>query len=162
VVPQFLTWIEASSLGLFIRHSSVWLYGTINLSHILGVSALFGSILVLDLRLLGMWSRVPIGAMAKPVVPIAGTGFAIAAASGVCMLATTGTDYIGNPFLYIKFPAIFLGLVNVAVVTRLSAWRHRDVDPLPSASRRQLALAGGVSLACWLTAVAAGRLIAYW
>jgi hypothetical protein len=162
VVSEFLTWIEGSALGLYIRHSSVWLYGVINLSHILGVSALFGSILALDLRLLGLWKQASIGAIAKPVVPIATTGFVLALASGICMLATTGTDYIGNPFLYIKFPAIFLGLANVLVLRRVPAWRSRDVEPMSAASRSQLAVAGGVSLACWLTAVAAGRLIAYW
>jgi len=30
------------------------------------------------------------------------TGFVIAALSGICLLATKATDYVGNPFLYIK------------------------------------------------------------
>ncbi len=31
-----------------------------NLVHILGISSLFGSVLVLDLRLLGVWRHVPL------------------------------------------------------------------------------------------------------
>jgi hypothetical protein len=40
-----------------MRESGPWTYAFVNLTHILAVSALFGSVLVLDLRLLGVWSR---------------------------------------------------------------------------------------------------------
>jgi hypothetical protein len=40
----------------------------------------------------------------------------VAAVSGVCLMATKATDYVGNPFLYIKFPAISLGFLNVAAL----------------------------------------------
>ena len=42
-------------LGQFTRSLGVWSYGIINLIHILGIVMLFGSILLLDLRLLGAW-----------------------------------------------------------------------------------------------------------
>src|SRR5437879_6408328 len=86
------------------------------------VVSLFGAVLVLDLRLLGFWRTASLTAISRPTVPIAATGFAVAAASGICMLATNGTDYAGNPFIYIKFPAIGLGLLNVAVLNFSSAW----------------------------------------
>lgn len=155
-------WLEGSALGHAIRASGVWTYGILNLTHILGLSSLFGAILALDLRLLGFWRRVPLGALARPVVPIATTGFCVAAASGLCMLSTNGTEYIGNPFLPIKFGAIGVGLINVAVIRSLPAWRARDVAPVSAAGERQLAVVGGISLASWLTAVSAGRMIGYW
>jgi hypothetical protein len=161
-VEPVLAWLEGSALGHAIRTSGVWTYAILNLAHILGIASLFGAVLVLDLRLLGAWRRVPLGALARPVVPIATTGFVLAAASGMCMLSTNGTDYVGNPFLPIKFAAIGAGVINVAVVTRLPAWKERDVGPASGAGERQLAVAGGLSLACWLTAVAAGRMIGYW
>ena len=158
----FLAWLEASALGHAVRSSGVWAYGVLNLGHILGVATLFGSMLVLDLRLLGLWRGVPLAALTRPTVPLAAVGFAVAALSGTCMISTNATDYVHNPFIYIKFPAIALGLLNVAVLNRLSAWKARAAgEPSPRA-RRQLAAAGGVSLACWLTAVGAGRMIGYW
>jgi hypothetical protein len=159
---EFLAWLEASALGQAVRGSGVWAYGILNLTHIVGVATLFGSMLVLDLRLLGLWRGVTLAALAKPTVPLAGAGFALAALSGTCMLATNGTDYAGNPFLYIKFPAIVLGLLNVVVLSRLPAWKTRDAAEPSRRARRQLAAAGGVSLACWLTAIGAGRMIGYW
>src|SRR4029077_17506794 len=108
-----MAWLQGSALGHAMRESGVWTYGVVNLVHILGVASLFGAVLVLDLRLLGVWRDVALPAISKPTVPIAATGFVVAALSGVCLLCTKATEYVGNPFLYIKFPAISLGIVNV-------------------------------------------------
>ncbi|MBI4887432.1 MAG: DUF2214 domain-containing protein, partial [Acidobacteria bacterium] len=51
---DFLAWMQASTLGVSMRESGVWTYAVVNLTHILGVATLFGSILILDLRLLGL------------------------------------------------------------------------------------------------------------
>jgi hypothetical protein len=161
-VADALTWLEASALGHTMRTSGVWTYGLVNLTHILGVASLFGAVLVLDLRLLGAWRRVSLASIARPTVPVATTGFLVAATSGVCLIATNATEYIGNPFLLVKFPAIAIGLLNVAVLGRLPAWRARETRELTPREQRQLAVAGGVSLISWLTAVAAGRLTGYW
>jgi hypothetical protein len=144
-----------------MRSSGVWAYGIVNLTHILGVATLFGSILILDLRLLGLWRRVPLAAIATPTVPLAALGFVVAVASGASMISTNATEYIGNPFLLIKFPAIALGLANVVALHFLPAWKARG-DAASVRGRAQLAAAGGVSLASWLTAIGAGRMIGYW
>ena len=159
---EFMAWLESSALGHAMRESGVWTYGIVNLTHILGVASLFGSLLVLDLRLLGAWRQVALGEIARPTMVVATTGFTVAATSGVCLIATNATEYIGNPFVYIKFPAIVLGLVNVAALNLLPAWKERNSRELSSRERGQLAAVGGISLACWLIAVSAGRLIAYW
>ena len=159
---DFLSWMEASALGQFMRQAGPWAYAITNVTHVFGVATLFGSILVLDLRLLGAWRRLPLAPVAEAITPISVVGFAVAAISGLCLLATTATDYDGNPFLLIKFPAIALGLVNVLVLRRSRAWRARGTRDLSHAEQRQLATMGGVSLTCWFTAIAAGRLIAYW
>ncbi len=157
-----MAWLQASPLGHAMRESGVWTYGVVNLIHILGIASLFGAVLVLDLRLLGIWPTVPLAAITRPTVPIAATGLAIAATSGICLLATKATEYVGNPFLYIKFPAIALALLNVAALGRLPAWKqHRSRDLSPR-ERRTLAVFAGISLACWLTAITAGRMIGYW
>lgn len=145
-----------------MRGMGVWSYGVFNLAHILGISTLFGSVVLIDLRLLGLWPGVAIRSIAAPAVPVAAAGFSLAAASGICMISTNATEYEGNPFILIKFPAIALGLINVAVVNGLPAWKTARARDPSRRERGQLAVAGGTSLACWLTAVAAGRMIGYW
>jgi hypothetical protein len=159
---DFLTWLQTSALGHFMRESGPWTYGVVNLCHILGIAALFGAVLILDLRLLGFWRRTPLAALADAAAPVAATGFLLAATSGVGLLATKATEYIGNPFFYIKFPAIAVALINVLALNLLPAWQARATRELSRRERRQLAWMGATSLGCWLTAIGAGRMIAYW
>lgn len=159
---EFMAWLQGSFLGHAMRETGVWTYGVVNLIHILGVATLFGSVMVLDLRLLGVWRHVPLPAMSSPTVPLATTGFVVAAASGICLLATKATEYVGNPFLYIKFPAIGLGLLNVFALSRVSAWKQHKSRELTGREQITLAVFGGISLVCWLTAITAGRMIGYW
>lgn len=158
----FLIWAEASSLGQAMRESGPWTYAIVNVLHVLGVAALFGSVLVIDLRLLGVGRRVPIATVSAATTPITAAGLLIALITGPALFATRATVYIGNPFLLIKFPAIALGLLNLAALRVLPAWRASGTRALSRFEHRQLAAAGAVSLLCWLTAVAAGRLIGYW
>ena len=155
-----LVWLEGSSLGQLMRTSGVWTYGVVNLAHILGIATLFGSVLLLDLRLLGAWRRVPLAVLETPTLTLAAGGFALATSSGIGLITTNATEYLGNPFLLIKFAAIGLGVLNVAAVQFLPAWRRRAA-PTPR-DHAALAAIGGTSLACWLCAVAAGRMIGYW
>jgi hypothetical protein len=161
-LEALLVWLEGSPLGQLMRASGVWAYGIVNLVHILGVATLLGAVLLLDLRLLGIWRRVPLAMLERPAVSLGKSGFAIAVVSGLCLVTTNATEYLGNPFVPIKFAAIGLGVVNVLGVQRLTVWRERHVEPLPPRTRATLAVAGGVSLACWLAAASAGRMIGYW
>ena len=157
-----LAWLESSVLGMFMRGSGPWTYPVVNLIHILGVAALFGAVLILDLRLLGVWRRAPLPPITTAAGPVAMAGFAIAAASGVCLLAANAVEYENNPFLLVKFSAIGLGLLNAVALRRTAAWRAHATRDLSHPEARRLALMGGVSLVSWLTAVAAGRMIGYW
>lgn len=161
-MTDFMAWMEASTLGHFMRESGPWTYPVVNLSHVLGIALLFGAVAILDLRLLGVRRRIPLVALADAATPVAAAGFLLAAASGVGLLATKATEYIGNPFLYAKFSAIAIGLLNVLVLHLSPAWGVRNTRPLSRAEDLQLAWIGGTSLACWLTALGAGRMIAYW
>jgi hypothetical protein len=145
-----------------MRGSGVWAYGIVNLVHILGVGSLFGAVLVLDLRLLGFWRSVALPAISGPTVPVAATGFVVAVMSGICLLSTNATEYVGNPFLFIKFPAIGLGILNVVALNSLPAWKQHKMRELSAREQSKLAVIGGISLFSWLTAISAGRMIGYW
>jgi hypothetical protein len=155
-------WLQSSALGTFMQSSGPWTYPVVNLIHVLGIATLFGAVLILDLRLLGVWRRAPLSAITTVAGPVAMAGFALAAASGVCLLAANALDYENNPFLLVKFAAIGLGLVNAVALRFTTAWRARATRDLSRSEMRRLALIGGVSLVSWLTAITAGRMIGYW
>jgi hypothetical protein len=156
--------LEASPLGEAMRSAGVWSYGLVNAVHIIGIASLFGSILVLDLRLLGWRATRPLHEVAAGTVPVSAAALLLTALSGLCLIATNATEYTRNPFLPIKFAAIGVALVNLLLIHRSRAWRaavreRRTLDP---AERHRLAYGGAVSLVGWLTAIVAGRLMGYW
>lgn len=158
----FLAWLQSSVIGHAMRESGVWTYGVINLFHILSIACLFGAVLLLDLRLLGAWRKIPLASISGPCVPLAGAGFVIATLSGIGLLATRATEYQGNPFFYMKFPAILLGLINVTALSALPAWKQHRTRELTAQEQSKLSIYGGISLVCWFVAIAAGRMIGYW
>jgi hypothetical protein len=158
----FLRWLEASRIGHAMRESGVWTYGIVNLGHILGIAILFGAILILDLRMLGAWRGLPLAALSRACVTVAVVGFLLAVMTGILMLATKAGDYIGNPFLLIKFPAIALALINVLLLHRSAAWQAHHVRGLQPREQNRLAIHAALSLGLWLTVITAGRMIGYW
>ena len=121
----------------------------------LGIALLVGAITVLDLRLLGLWRSVPVATLARPAVAVAIVGLTLALVTGPLLLMVQATEYVANPFLYVKFGAILFGLANVAVLRLARDWTDERL------ARRQR-WAGLLSLFAWLTALTAGRMIAYW
>ena len=114
------------------------------------------------LRLLGAWRTIPLAALSRPTTTMARIGFLLAVCSGIPMITVKSTDYIGNPFLLVKFPAIALALVNVWLVHRSPAWQAHRTRALLPAEQRRLAGGAALSLVFWLTAITAGRMIGYW
>ena len=159
---EFAAWLQASALGHLMRDSGPWTYAIVNLAHIFGIATLFGAILILERRLIGGWRRTPLAVIAEAAAPVAACGFALAAMTGPALLATKATEYVGNPFLYLKLPVIAVGVANALVLRRSAAWRALGRRDLSQDESRRLAWMGGTSLICWLTAITAGRLIAYW
>ena len=157
----FLAWLEGSALGEFMR-AGRWTYALASLSHVFGIACLFGAIATLDLRLMGAWPRLPISILAKPILTVAGFGLAPALFTGVLLLSTQATEYVANPFLYIKFVALGFGIANIVALHFSSAWRTLEQANASDAGRTRLAIGGAVSLLCWIVTISAGRMIAFW
>ena len=77
----FFEWCEATALGETIR-TSLWLFPAIECVHLIGLVMLGGSVLMVDLRLLGM------GLRDQPVATVAGAGHRLLLGGIVLMLVT--------------------------------------------------------------------------
>ncbi|HYH20786.1 MAG TPA: DUF6644 family protein [Azospirillum sp.] len=158
LAPDWAVALEASGLGEAMRHST-WLYPAANLLHLLGLVLLAGSMVVLDLRLLGVAAAVPLAALSRFLTPVAAGGLALLLGSGFALFAADAGPLAGNTLLRIKWALIALGIANALLfrwmwTERLAGWDDRA----PLAGRVQAAL----SLAIWFAVAAAGRLIAYY
>ena len=156
--PGWAVALETSGLGEAMRQSA-WFYPTANLLHLLGLVLLVGAILPLDLRLLGVGRAVPAAALSRLLTPLAAAGLLLLLGTGFLLFAADAGPLADHPMLLRKWALITLGIANALLFRalwnrRLDAWdRHA-----PAFGRAQAAL----SVAIWLSAAAAGRLIAYY
>jgi len=139
---------------------SRWVYPFVNAGHVVGVALLFGSIVPLDLRLLGLWRRVPVDLMARTLLPVAITGLVLAVSTGALLFSVSAVRYAGLTLFQIKLLLILGALANVVLLHATTAWgAHRDGE-LPGTTPR-LQLAAGLSLGLWLAVIVAGRMLGY-
>jgi Family of unknown function (DUF6644) len=156
-VASALHTVEATGFGRFMRES-LYAYPVVEAIHIAGLALLFGSIALVDLRLLGLGRRMPIAALARYAVPWSILGFLVAAASGLAMFTAHATEFVTQPVFMLKMGLILAAGVNAAL---LHAGPLRDLasDDLDPTSRMRLA--GALSLVFWLGVITCGRMLAY-
>jgi hypothetical protein len=119
------------------------------------MALLVGTSTVIDLRLLGVARELPLAAL-KRLYPIIWTGFWLQVVSGLVLLLAYPTKSLTSPAFYIK-----LALIAAAMLVMVRLERR-----LPSGDgEAPLFTSGGSlalwSLALWLGAITAGRLITY-
>jgi hypothetical protein len=151
--------LEATSLATALRNS-VWGYPLVNAAHILGVALLIGSILPLDLRLLGAWRSVPIEPLWRVLTRTAGAGLVLAMVFGILLFITRATEYVSSYLFVSKMVAVGLGTIN-ALALRMPRARRSEILWTEGKPPARLRIAGGLSIASWLTALTLGRLIGY-
>lgn len=145
--------LEASPFGAWARGSR-HAYPVANLVHLLGLVTLIGSIGVLDLRVMGLFRRLPLAELSRVLTPIAVGGVLLMIPSGFTMFAADAGPLVRSDTFRWKMGLLALALAN-ALAFRLM-WRR--LDGTPPLAARAMALA---SLGLWLWIGALGRLIAY-
>jgi hypothetical protein len=157
-MTQYLEWLENTSFGVWVRESgSIWSYPMIITLHSYGMAMLAGVSAVIDLRLLGFATRVPLAPM-KRLFLLIRIGFWISLLSGIALTIGDAATMLVSPVFYIKMLFVALALVTVRLTERRVFGRPElGADVLP-ANARALAL---WSLVFWLGSITAGRLTAY-
>ena len=156
----FLEWLEALPLSEWVAQSEVG-YPSMLSIHSIGMSAVVGLLLMLDLRVLGLAPKIPIAAFRK-FMPFAWAGFILNLVSGVLLFNSTAHRLVDNwPFLSKMACVLAAGGVTFLL------WRHLDQGLAASNggqtlvfSRQAKALAWA-SIILWVLAIIFGRLIAY-
>jgi len=155
VLLSLFFWSEATWLGTAVRES-VWLFAVLEALHLLGLCVLGGSLLVVDLRMLGAGlARPSIAELADYARPWLLGALALSVATGLPLFLSEAVKLYYIPSFRVKMVALPLALLFTFTV-RGRVVRNRTLET--SARSRLVAVA---SIALWLTVAAAGRWIGY-
>ncbi len=132
--------------------SSAWLYPALEIVHIIGIALLLGNLVLLELRVFGKGAALPVAALARLSLGLAGTGFALAALSGVVMFATQPGELLSNRAFTLKMLLLFAAGCNAALFHG-----RGSLEKLDGMARLMMV----VSTLIWVAVIACGRWIAY-
>ena len=136
------------------------LFPIIESVHVLGIGLMAGTIITVDLRVLGLVFRhEPVRRIADALLPYTWWGFGLMVASGIPLFAAESVKVIYNPAFRIKLVLLALAGINAAlfhktVYRTVDSWGSGAISPFLA---RMLA---GTSAALWFGVIVSGRMIA--
>jgi Family of unknown function (DUF6644) len=152
--------IQASAPAEWMR-TSVKAMPIVEAIHVLSAATVFGTILIVDLRLLGFPNtRRPFTRVSNELLRLTWAAFCVSVITGLLMFAANATTYFGNTAFRLKMVALLCAGLNMAIFQRITfrtvgAW-DRAV-PTPLAAR----LAGAVSILIWVAVICLARWIGF-
>jgi len=159
-IVEMCQWLQDTSIGTSIREST-WVFPILEGTHLLGIAASVGTLLVMDLRLAGLlFKRESFSQVTKAVMPISLVGFTIMFLTGILLFWCQAVKAYGSIFFKIKITLLLLAGIN-ALIFELTLRRKSaswDNDPAPPWRAR---MAGITGLILWAGVICAGRTMAY-
>src|SRR5579863_5878319 len=159
-ITTILNWLEATSLATRIR-GSLLLFPLLESIHVIGLALVFGTIAVIDLRLLGIAStNRSFTRMASDILKWTWAAFAVTALTGALMFITNAPVYYHNFYFRAKMVLLAISGVNMLVFELTAGRTIHGWDTAPSAPASGKAVAT-VSLVVWISIIFMGRLIGF-
>jgi hypothetical protein len=159
-IVAFLKSLEASGLATRIR-DSLWLFPLIESTHVIGLALVFGTIVIIDLRLLGIAStQRSFKRMASDILKWTWAAFALTALTGALMFITNSLVYYHNFFFRTKMLLLVLSGINMLIFELTAGRTIHNWDKAPSAPSAGKAVAAA-SLVMWISIIIMGRLIGF-
>jgi hypothetical protein len=156
----FVELLQNSALSDWLR-TSLKAMPIVEAVHVMAVATVFGTILLVDLRLLGYPSTArPFSRLHHELVRWTWGAFALAVVTGTLLFIVNAVTYYNNTAFRLKLLAMLLAGINMLVFERVTAktlpqW-DKDKTP-PNAAR----IAGILSIVLWLSVIFFGRWIGF-
>jgi hypothetical protein len=132
--------------------ANAFAYPALEVVHIVAIAMVFGTLWIVDLRILGRMQTLPLARVVAHVLPWTLLGFALAAASGLTMFAMRAGDLISNTAFIVKICLLFVAGTNAAILHS-----RGPIDERSSFTKVQALL----SIVVWIAIITCGRWIAY-
>ena len=159
-IIELLRSIEASGLATWLR-GSLYAFPLIESFHVIGLTLVFGTVAIIDLRLLGLASsRRPFATLASETIRWTWAAFAGTAATGALMFSTNALAYYQNTQFRFKMSLLVLAALNV-LIFNLTAGRSVPRWNTDKAAPLSGKLAGVFSLLIWIGVIFLGRWVGF-
>jgi hypothetical protein len=150
----FFKWCDATFLGRWVS-GGTWEFPMIETIHILALAMLYGCMVVISLRLMGVLMRGwTVSAITREVTPWFNGSLAVILTSGTLLYLSEAMKTFNNAAFWIKVELLFTALLFHFLVVRRVA-RAENV------SRSTGFIVGSISLVLWLGIGCAGRAIGF-
>lgn len=151
--------IEGLAIARAMREN-LWLYPSVEIVHIVGFVILVGSVVMFDLRVLGLSKQVSVRGLARHLLPWSLAALTLIVPSGLLMFSAHANDFIANRAFQVKMGLLLAAGMNAAIFhtgpfRSVAQWDTQAAAPV--AARVSVAL----SIAIWISIIACGRLLAY-
>ena len=159
-IAAFLKALEASGIATKIRES-LFIFPLLEATHVIGLALVFGTIAIIDLRLMGLASsQRSFRRMYSDILKWTWAAFALTGLTGALMFTTNASVYYHNFYFRTKMLLLVLAGINMGVF-ELTVGRKVDTwDKAPSAPPVGRVV-GALSIALWIAVIFMGRLIGF-
>lgn len=150
----FLVWLEETGLAEWVR-SSIPGYPSMIALHAIGMAVMVGLSLIIDMRVLGWFSGIPLNALQR-FFRIGWFGFGVNFLSGGGLFSAQATTYITDWVFMTKMGLVLLGAITAGILQPAVAKAGAN-GQLTGGTKAVAALA----IVFWIAAIIMGRLTAY-
>jgi hypothetical protein len=153
-------WVRSTALSHFVLAHELWVWPVLEMLHYIGLSMLFGTVGLFDLRVMGLLKRIPIGALHR-LVPFGLAGYGLNLLTGLGFFSGHPDQYAYNSAFHWKLVFMSLAALNVLAFYATAFRPLRQLPPQAQAPRLARVLTA-VSLCCWIGVLSCGRLLTFY
>jgi hypothetical protein len=152
-------WVRSTAVSAFVlEHSALW--PVFEIVHYIGLSLLFGTVVLFDLRILGFAKIIPAAALHR-LVPLGIGGYVLNLFTGLMFFSGFPEQYAYNRAFHFKLAFMSLAAVNLCIFYGAVFRQVRTLGAGQDAPRLAKIITG-ISLSAWVAVVVCGRLLTFY
>ena len=153
-----LEWLENTQFSAWMR-SELWGWPLALTLHAFGTALVIGFILIIGLRLLGLFEMIPYTLLNR-LFPVVWAALVLQFVSGFVLWVAKPTQYVSDVAFVLKFLLVIVGMILTLYFYGTIKQDAASWEATGAASSRAVKL-GAAALLVWCAVLVAGRLTAH-
>ena len=160
-MKQFALWLSTTSPSVYIQEHNTWTIPAIQSIHIVGIALVMGSVLMIDLRILGWaWVDQTLRQTTDRFGPWLTGSLWLLLVTGILMVIGEPVRELVTLSFWLKIAIVAIGS-TVAIVFKRTLSRHEQHWEYTLVHKQSIKTAAILTFLIWVCIIFLGRLIAY-